>query len=88
MKGKALVSVMLVFLLLVIQIITIQTVSLTTESNAINPLIVEYISSFKVATKDLPNTIANQYKDINMSLIKTSYVELRQTGISIQYLGN
>jgi len=77
MKNRTVTLVVWTFLVLITPIITIQTASLTSQYNAIQPLIVEYISSFKVATKDLPNTIANQYKNISISLVKTAYVELR-----------
>lgn len=77
MKNRTVTLVVWTFLVLITPIITIQTASLTSQYNAIQPSIVEYISSFKVATKDLPNTIANQYKNISISLVKTAYVELR-----------
>lgn len=64
-----------------------KTYSLSRVGNAVNPLIVEYIPTFKVGTNDLSRALDNQYKTINISIVKTSYVELHETSATLQYVG-
>jgi hypothetical protein len=70
-------------LLLLLAVCTLGVSAMAVEAG--NPLLVEYIDEYRVKVNDLKDVINNQFSNITIGPVKTSYATIRGSSFKLNY---
>ena len=85
MIRNTLLSLLLFAVLSASSALAIKAVPQPQPADGFYPLLIEYISSYRVKTNDLRDVISNQYASITISRVNTSYATVVNPQFKVNY---